>query len=104
MDDDDRCRRQGYYEGFAVTARAVPVLGDADRTAMDRPQRPSQHGLLQRDVRPCDRRDVAAIWHGPRLREGTPRLELYRRMPCAILARNTPRRSRADLDPAAWRR
>src|SRR5882724_651188 len=104
MDDDDRCRRQGCYRAYAATACAVRVVDHADRAAMDRPQWPPQHGLLQRDVRPRDRRDVAAARHGPGLCQGTPGLELYRRMPCAVPARDTPRRSRADLDPATGRR
>ncbi len=51
-----RCRRRR----CAAPARAVPVVGDADRAAMDRLQRPSQHGLLQCDVRPRHRRIMAA--------------------------------------------
>src|SRR3984893_6693747 len=48
--NDDHCRRQG-----AAAACPFPFFGDADRAAMDRPQRPPQHGLLQRDVRPRHR-------------------------------------------------
>ena len=39
-----------------------------------------------------------------RLHEGAPRLDLHRRMPCALSARNPSRRSRAGLDPAGGRR
>src|SRR5665213_1446141 len=40
----------------------------------------------------------------PRLHEGTPRLDLHRRMPCAISAGDSFRRSRAGFDPAGRRR
>ena len=31
------------------------------------------------------------------LHEGTPRLDLHRRMPCSLFARDSPRRSRSDF-------
>ena len=91
-------------EGYAVTAGALPELDHADRAAMDRLQRPSQHGLLQCDDGPRDRRAVAAARHRPDLYEGTPRLDFHCRMPCALLARNPSRRSRAGHGLSARRR
>src|SRR6187551_839289 len=98
MDNDDRFRRQGY------SARPVSVVGDADRIAMDRLQRPSQHGLLQRDAGPRDRSAVAATRDRTGLYAGTALLDLYRRMPRALSARDPSRRSRADLGLSARRR
>src|SRR3981189_143092 len=76
IDNDDRFRRQGCFEGHAAAPGAVSVLGDADRAAMDRLQRPSQHGLLQRDDGPRDRRNVAAPRDRTGLHEGAARLDL----------------------------
>ncbi len=84
-DDDFSDRRPGHQ----TAGRPVRVLGDADRAAMDRLQRPSQHGLLQRDDGPRDRRAVAAARHRAGLQEGAPRLDLHRRMPCALFAGNS---------------
>src|SRR5579864_8413215 len=92
--DGTFCRRECAGTG------AVPSIGDADRAAMDRLQRPSQHGLLQRDVRSRDRRIVAATGNRPRLHEDASRLDVHRRMPCALPARDSSRRSRAGFDPA----
>src|ERR1700679_3009497 len=97
---DECCRRRR----GAVPARAIPVVGDADRAVMDRLQWPSQHGLLQCDVRPRHRRIMAPARDRARLHEGTPRLDLQRRMPCAVFTRDSPRRSRAGFDPAGRRR
>jgi len=64
-----------------------------------------KHGLLQCDVRTAP---STKMWLQARdrayLHEGTPRLDLYPpNAMCAICA-NSPRRSRADFDPAAGRR
>src|SRR5215218_5837894 len=95
MDDDISFSRQSYDQRYAAAACAVPLVLDADRTAMDRLQRPSQHGLLQRDDGPRDRPDVAASRDRAGVYEGAPRLDFYGRMPCAVFARNPSRRARA---------
>src|SRR5665213_1151867 len=76
MADDQCCRRRG----FAVPIRVVPVVGNADRAGLDRLQRPSQHGLLQCDVRPRDRPIMAAARNRARLYEGAPELDLHGRV------------------------
>src|SRR6267378_3975144 len=100
IEDDDTYRRQR----FAAAAGTVSGFGNADRAAMDRLQWPSQHGLLQCDVRPRHRRIMAQARDRPGLHERAPWLDLYRRVPCPLYPRNTPWRSGAGFDPAGRRR
>src|SRR6202008_471387 len=113
--DDDRGKgqkrgqehhdRHDHHRRPFAPPRPVSVLGDAGRAAMDRLQRPSQHGLLQRDVRSRHRRAMVSARDRAGLYARASWLALYRRMPRPLLEGNPPGRSRADCDhPGRLRR
>ena len=67
--------------------RAVRLVGDADRAAMDRLQRPSQRGLLQRAVRPRRGRGLRTDRPRAGLSRTAQALDHGRRSACALSAR-----------------
>src|SRR5262245_7197981 len=81
--------------------RPLRVLADAGRTRLDRLQRPSQHGLLQRAVRSRGGRGLRAHRLRPRLRQDAQAILLHRRGARALSARAPCRRPRAGDVPAA---
>ena len=100
--DDPHARSRRLRTGVL---RPVRLLGDAGRAGLDRLQRPSQHGLLQRAVRPRGGRGVRALGLRRRLREVAPAVLLHRRGACALSARAACRRSGAgDVSAARLRR
>src|SRR6516162_1355533 len=81
--------------------RPVRVLADAGRARLDRLQRPSQHGLLQRAVRSRGGRGLRAHRLRPRLRQDAQAIVLHRRGARAISARAPCRRPGTGDVPAA---
>src|SRR5215475_13899526 len=81
--------------------RPLRVLADAGRARLDRLQRPSQHGLLQRAVRSRCGRGLRAHRLRPRLRQDAQAILLHRRGARALSARAPCRRPGTGDVPAA---
>src|SRR5262245_57717046 len=81
--------------------RPLRLLADAGRAQLDRLQRPSQHGLLQRVVRPRGGRGFRAHRLRPRLRQTAQAVLLHRRGARALSARAPCRRPGAGDIPVA---
>src|SRR6266571_1429162 len=81
--------------------RPLRLLADAGGGRLDRLQRPSQHGLLQRAVRSRGGRGLRAHRLRPRLRQVAQAILLHRRGARALSARAPCRRPRAGDVPAA---
>lgn len=95
--NDDRDRRQGYAASQAPFLSSVMQIEPQWIDYNGHLNMALYNVMFDRAVDP----DVAGTRHRPRLHEGTPRLDLHSRVPCSVLARDPPRRPRADFGLSA---
>ena len=101
MDDDDRCRRQDNLKD-GLKDMPLPPAPFLSSVMQIEPQWIDYNGHLNMAYyNVMMDRAIDEMWLqlgiGPGLHEGAPRLDLHRRMPCALFARDSPRRSRSDF-------